>query len=260
MNVISKKKKNEIRYSTRGLSRSRDEALLLMKGSRRLSGERMVARSRTYGANGVYGEWKIHWRSEGSDEIVVIDFKQGGKVVFYPNLVDDCEGICQEMDECNDFRHYTIQGVHKEPRLHVLYSSRVTEATINDPNLPGYSYHSIKMQALPLSRLKHTSIVADRLAKRMLPHGQTEWNIGLDMLLYRDGEDGINWHADDTQAEDTVLCLVVQSDENPRAVCIQPSDDPKEGDQQVELFPGTGDAYMFDGKSMHSGTSSTIPF
>jgi alkylated DNA repair dioxygenase AlkB len=70
---------------------------------------------------------------------------------------------------------------------------------------------------------------------------------------YRDGCDGISWHADDTQGEETVLSLVVESKGDPRTLCIQPSDTSLEqaGDEQIELYPDAGDAYAMDGKFEH---------
>jgi hypothetical protein len=67
---------------------------------------------------------------------------------------------------------------------------------------------------------------------------------------YRDGADGINWHADDTQGEETIVSLVTESEGGPRTLCIQPSNVQalQIGDEQVELFPAAGDGYLMDGK------------
>jgi hypothetical protein len=36
-----------------------------------------------------------------------------------------------------------------------------------------------------------------------LPHDQ--WGIGVDLIVYKDGEDSIGWHADDTQGKHWLL-------------------------------------------------------
>lgn len=68
-------------------------------------------------------------------------------------------------------------------------------------------------------------------------------------LSYRDGQDGISWHADDTQGEEIVLSVVTESEGGPRTLCIQPSNSQAEqlGDEQIELFPNSGDGYLMDG-------------
>ena len=80
----------------------------------------------------------------------------------------------------------------------------------------------------------------------------TCFNIGVDCIIYRDGQDSIGWHADDTQNEDTVLSLIVDSDPV-RVVKIKskvPKDceHPKIGAEEIKLFPRAGDAYVMDGK------------
>lgn len=67
---------------------------------------------------------------------------------------------------------------------------------------------------------------------------------------YRDGLDGISWHSDKTQGEETIVSLVTESEGSPRTVCIQPSNRYaiRAGGEQVELFPDAGDGYIMDGK------------
>lgn len=71
------------------------------------------------------------------------------------------------------------------------------------------------------------------------------FSIGAEALVYRDGEDGIDWHADDTQGEDSVFCLVVESPPEPRCVYIKPTL-PKKGDLEIKLFPIAGDGYCMN--------------
>jgi alkylated DNA repair dioxygenase AlkB len=74
------------------------------------------------------------------------------------------------------------------------------------------------------------------------------------MLIYRSGDDGISWHADDTQAESIILCTVIESQSGPRPVKIRPkigSGPREDGDEEIELYVDEGDAYEMDGKRIH---------
>jgi hypothetical protein len=69
-----------------------------------------------------------------------------------------------------------------EPRLHVLYSSAANKANgAGETNKPGYKYHSIHMEALPLQRLCLINRLAGTLAKQF-ELAESQWNIGLDLL------------------------------------------------------------------------------
>jgi hypothetical protein len=70
-----------------------------------------------------------------------------------------------------------------EPRLHVLYSSAANNTTLgaDESNKPGYKYHSINMQALPLERLCLINRLAGVLANKFELQN-SQWNIGLDLL------------------------------------------------------------------------------
>ena len=88
---------------------------------------------------------------------------------------------------------------------------------------------------------------------------QLEWNIGVHMIMYRDGEDKMGWHSDDTQGESLIISVVLESTfdinipnhtrpvmiKNKWKDCLE-----KVGDEKIiRLFPCQGDAYMMDGMS-----------
>jgi len=62
----------------------------------------------------------------------------------------------------------------------------------------GYSYHGIKMKALPIELVPEVASYAREVAGLYGLPGD-RWGIGVDLIAYRDGEDSIGWHADDTQ-------------------------------------------------------------
>jgi len=85
---------------------------------------------------------------------------------------------------------------------------------------PGYVYHGVKMKALPISKAPLVQKLGKKLgAKFGTPNH--DWNIGVDLIVYREGKDKIGWHADDTQGEDLILSVVIDTDER-RVIKIRP--------------------------------------
>jgi hypothetical protein len=111
-----------------------------------------------------------------------------------------------------------------------------------------YKYHGVAMKAY-----QHISVypTMDRLSQHTAKEcGLDFFNIGCDVLLYRDGNDKIGYHADDTQ-EETIIFTVVVLSEQMRRLHILPKgkkEDYKHGDFQIILNAGEGDAYSMDGK------------
>ncbi len=79
-----------------------------------------------------------------------------------------------------------------------------------------------------------------------------DFNIGVDVLVYRNGLDSCGWHADDTQGESCVSCVILES-RAPRVVKFRPKvmkgNTLRPGDEQLELWISQSDAYDFDGIS-----------
>lgn len=166
-----------------------------------------------------------------SGRVFEYNFRRGGCIRMKLSQVSQhrIQKIQKEMEEKVKFRQYTFRS--KEPRLHALYS--------NNPG-NGYKYHGVEMKAEDLQTLPVTSKVSKRLAKSQ---NIKDWNIGADMLLYRDGQDSINFHADNTQKEEIVIALVVT--ETCRPLCVKPANG--DLDEQLEIFPTAGDSYQMDG-------------
>jgi len=212
------------------------------------------------------------------------------------------------------YRQYEINNM-PEPRIHVLLANTTTNSTTssntnssntNSSNTNssttsiGYKYHSIKMKSQPISQAPLIEKLANRLGTKFQidsdahpgpdppgpPNNNDFWNIGVDMILYRNGHDSIGWHADDTQYEDIILSVVVEMDvEYPRTIHIRPktkknrksrsskssnilsssssssSSSKKnrskkemtamtlnENDEKIQLFVNQGDGYYMDGE------------
>jgi hypothetical protein len=79
------------------------------------------------------------------------------------------------------------------------------------------------------------------------------WNIGVNPVLYRNGRDKMGYHADNDQGEELIMTVLVSSPANAtRHVSIRPRHFQKhgwkDGDEDIELLLGAGDAYSMDGK------------
>ena len=102
--------------------------------------------------------------------------------------------LSNAMHQCNLYRQYTRSQVYHEPRFHVLLSTKAAQSDV------GYMYHGIKMKALPIDVVPEVASYATELA-RVYKLPQNQWDIGVDLILYKDGDDSIGWHADDTQGK-----------------------------------------------------------
>ena len=192
---------------------------------------------------------------------VRINLVKGGTFVYYPKFITESKRreIADTMTECSMYRQYSF-GPHGylEPRVHVLLSSKVTQDGVDTSlghqdhvNSPGYKYHGVRMKAKPLSAEPKLQKLSDDIARHYkLP--KWEWSIGVDLVVYRDGKDGINFHADDTQGETLILSVVAEAESGTaRPFVIRPKvikGQRQHGDERIELFISQGDAYEMDGK------------
>jgi alkylated DNA repair dioxygenase AlkB len=223
-------------------------------------GKRLVARTRLWSSSQQkYGPWTLHHiglcndtntsreNANNSRDILTLKMNRGGVITFFPELLkmDDVGRVRDEMMSVKEYRQYKVQECGKEPRLHALFSSK-------EKGEGGYQYGQVTMGNHPLQSLNTISQVAQKLARQFnIPN--EEWNIGCHLVIYRDGKDSISWHADDTQGEDLILSLTVDTPHDTRSICFQPSNDTPlvSGDEQIELYPIPGDAYSMDGQVQH---------
>jgi len=142
------------------------------------------------------------------------------EILFYPSFVSEKgrKSLAESMKQCNIRQYYFGPSGYSEPRVHVFLHSYVCEKSTCgqiqgniDHSNPGYHYHGVKLKAEPLSSATQIESFAQDLAEKYsLP--DKKWNIGVDVVVYRDGKDRMGWHADDTQGEQIVLCVVVECD------------------------------------------------
>ena len=219
---------------------------------------RKVGRRRCYNEQrGAYGTWEDLHIDLSSNNSMQIHLNRGGKIGIYTNMLpkNKRQSLSTAMHQCKLYRQYTRSCVFHEPRFHVLLSSKAAQCNT------GYMYHGIRMKAEPIELVSEVANYANELAKGYnLPENQ--WDIGVDMIVYRDGDDSIGWHADDSQGESVVLCVVVDAPGEPRPLYIRPkrskSTHLANGDEEIQLYVGEGDGYDMDG-DMQVGYEHSLP-
>ena len=92
---------------------------------------------------------------------------------------------------------------HGEPRVHVLFYSLVHEENKNEAGVV-YCYHGVSMKAQALSKLPNVKDLSSVLERNM---GLPCWNVGVDVIVYRNGNDRIGWNVDDSQSEKNSFLL-----------------------------------------------------
>ena len=197
---------------------------------------RVIAREREF-SNGNYTSWKcIHASDATENNEWTCVLPRGGTLTMNLNRIntEQCLALKEEIENCKQIKSYNGPGLHREPRVHALASN----------NGGGYRYNSTMMKAFPLNEVPVVQQFAQTLAEE---HGIDDWNIGVDLLVYRSQDDSIGWHSDDTQEETIIVAAVVHVGEQIRSLCVTTNCAPIEGDKQVEIYAGAGDTYQMDG-------------
>ncbi len=228
---------------------------------------REIGKIRRYDASiGRFSEWENlpfqtygdseprRWCELNIDESIEIPLRRGGRLRVFPNFLGETRRMSTKfaMDNCRHYRQYNVVGENQtslEPRLQVLLSSQAPEEENSSGTGVGYSYHGVTMKAKPLSCEPQIEKLHNDLAELYrLPNKQ--WSIGANLLYYRDNQDHTSWHADDSQGEALILCIVVDSESNTRPILVKPKTDIgfRDGDEEIIIFVGQGDAYEMDGK------------
>ena len=223
------------------------------------------------------------------DRVCAIPLRRGGCLRYYSKFLsgEKRDVLEQSMTSCRLYRQYSFGpgNIYAEPRVHVMLSSAATEdkeggekrgdtclaqpevpsndtrqddcpdsstvSTSSSTDNPGYIYHGIKMKAQPIQNVPEVSRLASELAAAYRLPGN-KWSIGVDLIVYRDGTDSIGWHADDTQDEWLVMCVVVEvPSSDTRPMQVRPKRKgwvPQHGDEEIDLYVKQGDAYEMDGE------------
>ena len=139
-----------------------------------------------------------------------------------------------------------------------------------------YSYHGVTMRASSIEQAPCVKVLADKCTEKF----GKDWNVGVDVVAYRDGYDSCGWHADDTQGETLIVAVILQSGGGPRRVQFRPKtpdakyDDSngitrrskdhvgerplQDGDEEIELWIEEGDCYTMD-RGVQIGYEHQVP-
>lgn len=105
-------------------------------------------------------------------------------------------------------------------------------------------YKNVCLKAKPLHLMPEVANIAKRLAEYCkVPY----WNIGVDVLLYRNETDHISFHSDNDQGEQVVATLVISNNtsDKERVVRFQPNKEQQDNDNKVvDLYMQAGDVYI----------------
>jgi hypothetical protein len=105
------------------------------------------------------------------------------------------------------------------------------------------------MNGEPLKELPLVDEIANSLNKIC---SVEKWNVGVNVVYYRDGKDRLGFHSDDTQGESMICVVIPSSPQGAWRVVIQTNrnkgPDFLDCDEQFELFLRAGDGNDMDGK------------
>ena len=218
-------------------------------------------------ATGEFSEWEDlpcqtygdteprRWCELNIDESIEIPLRRGGRLRVFPNFVADGRrsSVTHSMDRCTLYRQYFKQGNEStaEARMQVLLSSKTNRLHngSSKKGRPGYQYDGITMMAQPLSQVPEVERLGRDLAELYrLP--EKEWNIGANLVCYRHGDDHMAWNSNCDQGEVLILCIIAESQNCTRPILIRPKghDPLQDGDEEIIVFVGQGDAYEMDGE------------
>ncbi|KAH8065802.1 SET domain-containing protein [Aureococcus anophagefferens] len=259
------------RRRRRGSSAPRKARRRGRRCSGRLRPETVVRRRVWVAAAGAWSPWESVAVGAAGAEVAL---RRGGLVTVHRDFVgaESRRDIGDALERCGLFRQYKFGNV-PEPRVHML----LAPPAAGDGNL-AYQYHGVTMRARPIAEVPSVAQLADRCSAAF---GGTPWNVGVDVVCYRDGRDSCGWHADDTQGE----TLVLPSSSSPSGGGVQlrpkqpphraPGGAPKrkkvrrsyahvgeaplaDGDEELELWVGAGDAYSMD-RGVQVGYEHAVP-
>jgi alkylated DNA repair dioxygenase AlkB len=197
---------------------------------------------------------------------IYYDFKDGGQLVIHPNFLTETwqKQISNEIIASNWFRQYQVQN-NNEPRIHFLLheNGAIDNLDFKEKAQPGYKYGSVYMKARAFDAsvfyTRQLSIRAQKLCQTcctgMSASTGIFWNIGADCIIYRDGNDQINYHADNDQGEQIIFTVLVSSPTGcTRKIRIRN----KDLSEEIELFLDAGDAYSMN-EEMQKNYLHSVP-
>ncbi|KAG5178310.1 hypothetical protein JKP88DRAFT_248192 [Tribonema minus] len=174
-----------------------------------------------------------------------INLKRGGRILFWPEVMshDSCALLRDTIGRCTGYRE-CASGMYVQPK-----GARVPrgDAAANR----SYLYSGLCLRCQPIVAYPEMEQLKRKAEQSF---GET-FNLDVDVLVYRDGDDSYCWRSDNAQGETRVMCFVVEA-YSTRPVLFRPKQSVADGghplevgDEEIQLLPLQGDAYDFDGAS-----------
>eukprot|EP00934_Nitzschia_sp_Nitz4_P000267 Nitzschia sp. Nitz4//scaffold75_size92586//56569//58519//NITZ4_004860-RA/size92586-augustus-gene-0.90-mRNA-1//-1//CDS//3329557720//267//frame0 len=215
---------------------------------------------KTFSRAKILHQTPIHKSSSVEDPInpIEIRLQRGGTIRLFPQAVptEMTQSVHDELLTTGSsfFRTYRFQGM-EEPRTHFLLHADATDDFEQDQ--PGYSYVTIKMKARPLASLPLVQDLSYHIGKLV---GVEKWTVGVNPVLYRDGQDRMGAHADNDQGEQLIAAAIISAPPQIRLVqvTIPKQEVLREGDERITLSFLPGDVYTMDGE-MQKNYVHSIP-
>ena len=217
------------------------------------------------------GKKTINTVSVCDSAYTVPDLLDGCVLSIHPNVFPGhlCDEIREQIMSSGLLRQYRVNNNQTEPRRHFLLHEHATDGDMLSEG-PGYGYHGVCMRGQPFTAVPLMPFV-DYTLKQIT--GVDCFELGADTIVYDDGDDSINWHADDNQGESLIACVVIETPPD-RKIDIRVKEEYRESDAddvQYQLEVSKGSVYIMNGvmqqkfehrvpKSKNSGTRIVIAF
>jgi hypothetical protein len=219
--------------------------------------------SRNITTTGTKPNYVINNHQKLKSGVIYHSFPGGtGTLRIIPNCVTehDRTAIYDEVVNPNNvlLRHYEIRN-DDEPRLHCLLNSTSHANSVEDIeddqlSVPGYGYQTVGMKSRSLDNLPALQKLSDDMAARVsqtidaFANLMNLWNIGLHVVLYRDGCDYLSFHSDNSQGESIIFTVVI-CQFGDRYIYFEPIEETNPSKLEYRLLLHPGDAYWMDGTS-----------
>jgi alkylated DNA repair dioxygenase AlkB len=205
---------------------------------------RIIGRTRKEGG----GEW-TNIVDDGSCRQIEIPLKDGGLLRVWPNVMPrgkTREAVDEALKTGRGLFSQYLTGQFKEPRVSALLGEN------------GYKYNNVAMKPQKLEAFPTVAAVAQLVSLAVAGEDFLKlFNLGANIVLYRDGKDSIWFHADDNNQETHILTFVLKEPSpvldggeviDRRVIAIRrKGEGGKQNAHIIELFLNEGDAYEMDG-------------
>ena len=168
------------------------------------------------------------------------------RLTLIPDIIseEDCNKLASEIEGSDKLRQYSRRkGVVDEPRLHALAHHEANSSDMSKPGV-GYSYKDVNMKGIPIDSFPTLGKIANYLSTLL---DVPEWSLGCDCIAYASASDGIGWHADKSQGETVIACLIIATGPKQRRVDIKPASK-KETQTKYRLKLCQGSMYVMNGE------------